>query len=130
MPSFTFKKEERLKSRKIIGSLFKEGKSFSMFPLRLVWKVVDREQKYPVQFTVSIPKRSFPRAVHRNQIRRKVREAYRLQKHLLYEALADHDQQYALMFLFIGKKAMTYQEIDHAANKVIKRFIRQLNKGK
>lgn len=130
MPSFTFKKEERLKSRKIIGSLFKEGKSFSMFPLRLVWKTVEREQAYPVQFTVSVPKRSFPRAVHRNQIRRKIREAYRLQKHLLYEALAEDDQQYALMFLFIAKKAMTYQEIDQAVNKVIKRFIRQLNKGK
>ncbi len=128
MPSFTFKKEERLKSRKIIGSLFKEGKSFSMFPLRLVWKSIDAAQKSPIQFTVSVPKRSFPKAVHRNQIRRKIREAYRLQKHLLYEAIAEDDQQYVMMFLFIGKKAMTYQEIDRAVNKVIKKFIRQLNR--
>lgn len=128
MSAFTFKKEERLKSRKTISSLFKDGKSFAVFPLRLIWTTTDTTNTFPVQFTASVPKRSFPKAVHRNRIRRQVKEAYRLHKHELYEALADSDQQFAFMLLYIAKEEKTYVDIEKSVKKVIKRFIQQLNK--
>ncbi|MCB0572442.1 MAG: ribonuclease P protein component, partial [Phaeodactylibacter sp.] len=73
MPQYTFDRGERLKSRKVIGQLFKDGKSFAQYPLRLVYlPVPERRSTFPVQFTVSVPKKKFPSAVHRNRIRRQV----------------------------------------------------------
>ena len=89
--SFTFKKEERLKSRKLIGEMFKKGESFGQYPLRLIWvKREENDNEFPIQFTVSVPKKKFPKAVQRNHIKRKVREAYRLHKHKLYEKFSSH----------------------------------------
>ncbi len=97
MPTFTFKKAERLKSRKVIELLFKDGKSFGAYPLRLVFlKNEEPRSNAPVQFTVSVPKRSFKSAVARNRIKRKVREAWRLNKHWLYEKLEKTEGQISL----------------------------------
>ena len=74
MSSYTFHRDERLKSRKVIGMLFKEGKSFGQYPLRVVYMPVEeRRSDFPAQFTVSVPKKKFPKAVSRNRIRRQVR---------------------------------------------------------
>ncbi|NJL74029.1 MAG: hypothetical protein HC892_02260 [Saprospiraceae bacterium] len=57
--SLTFPKTERLKSERIIQKLFnKQGASFAMYPLRLVWLKVDLSMTdAPVQFGVSVPKK-------------------------------------------------------------------------
>ena len=90
MPDFTFKRGERLKSRKVIEQLFKRGQSFAQYPLRIVWvDMEERRSEFPAQFALSVSKKKFKRAVDRNRIRRLVREAYRLNKHVLYEGLED-----------------------------------------
>lgn len=128
MTSFTFTKEERLKSRKIIQRLFKEGQSFGQYPLRLVWLNLEEPvSNAPVQFTVSVPKKRFRKAVSRNRIKRQVREAYRLQKHRLYEGMRQHSkqQQVAFMVIYTGKEAMAYPEIERAMQQMLGRFIRK-----
>ncbi|MEL6358617.1 MAG: ribonuclease P protein component [Bacteroidota bacterium] len=77
----TFKQEERLKSRKRIEELFKEGKAVNLPPLRLLYLPCDELPNHQVLFTVS--KKRFKRAVTRNKLKRRMREAYRLNKHLL-----------------------------------------------
>ena len=122
-----FTKVERLKSRKVIGSLFKEGQSFGQYPLRVLW--VERpmeEGMSKFQFTASVPKKRFKLAVHRNRIRRQIKESYRLHKHLLYEADLKEDKAYAMMILYTGKEAFPYNEIDKAMRSVIKRMLKKL----
>jgi len=128
MPDFTFKKTERLKSKKRIDRLFKKGQSFSQYPLRIVWTSIvdDFPMEFPVQFALSVPKRAFSKAVDRNRLRRQIREAYRLQKHHLYIALKDSEQRYAMMFIYQAKEKLPYQQIETAMQKIIKRFIGQL----
>ncbi len=129
MPDFSFEKAERLKSRKIIQALFKQGNSFAQYPLRLVWLPVEnRQSSYPAQFALSVPKRKFKRAVDRNRIRRMLREAYRLNKHHLYRALQDEEQQIAFMVLYIAAEELPFAQIEGAMYKLIRRFAKQYRK--
>ena len=128
MPSFKFHKEEHLKSRTIIRRLFKEGKSFSVYPLRLVWTSIDlslRTYPYPIQFAQTVPKRNFNKANKRNIIRRRIREAYRLNKHLISVQNASLDKQYAWMFIYVAKQELPYAKIEEATQKIIRRFIKE-----
>lgn len=84
--SLSFDRTERLKSRKVIGALFKGGQSYVAYPLRVVWVPLGDETatEHPAQVAISVSKRAFKTAVARNRIKRQIREAYRLHKHEFY----------------------------------------------
>ncbi len=124
MSSLKFKKEERLKSKKIISNLFQHGDGFNVYPLRFVWTTIENDGKYPVKFAQSVPKKKFPTAVSRNKIRRKIREAYRLNKSTFYQMLEDSGHQsIALMLLYIAKDENDYHKIEKAILKGFKKLI-------
>lgn len=88
--AYTFGKAEKLVSKKLIEQLFSGGDSRSMaaFPLRVVYMKKERgEGEPPVQVMISVSKKHFKHAVKRNRVKRQVREAYRLNKRLLWDAL-------------------------------------------
>ncbi|NRB61663.1 MAG: ribonuclease P protein component [Saprospiraceae bacterium] len=125
MKEFRLRPAERLKSRQTIQDLFKKGKSFGMYPLRLVYMPIpDIHDSPSFQCTISIPKRSFKKAVHRNRIRRQVREAWRLQKSILFEQIADRNVSFAFMILYTAKEPMPYKEIEKAMKRMIRRFLK------
>lgn len=79
--SYSFPKSEKLCSKKRIEKLFRQGNSVQSFPLKMIFvRVDDLPEQIPFQVMVSVPKRHFKRAVHRNRIKRLLRESYRLQK--------------------------------------------------
>ena len=83
MGKFTFRKEERLRKEKDIQELFDKGSSFYLFPFK-VFVLLNEQAEYPShQILISVSKKNFKRAVDRNKIKRRVREAYRLQKQIL-----------------------------------------------
>lgn len=100
----TFGKKEKLVSKKTIDALFSGGNSRSMsaYPLRVVFMRKERcETEEPAQVMVSVSKRHFKRAVKRNRVKRQIREAYRLNKHLLHEALEQKkDMAVAMAFIW------------------------------
>lgn len=120
MPSYTFTRQERLKSRTLIGRLFKEGKAFMAYPLRVVWidmPATKDADPAPVQVVISVPKRIFKTAVARNLLKRRIREAYRLHKHDFYEKLAG--RRVALLLMFIAKEELPFSEIEAGVVKMI-----------
>lgn len=126
---FTFSRNERLKSRKLISRLFREGHSYMAYPLRVVWLPVGPEEVQatgfgdaPAQLAISVPKRSFKTAVQRNRLKRRIREAYRLNKTAWYNKLAADGLHLALMLVYVGKEELTYEEIAGGVKKMVKKF--------
>ncbi|MDX9881524.1 MAG: ribonuclease P protein component [Prolixibacteraceae bacterium] len=119
MERFTLKKEERLCSRIIIEKLFSEGESFLSYPMKVVMLKTPLDSSFPVQSSFSVSKRNFKKAVWRNLIKRRMREAFRLNKNDLYEILKTENIQLAIMFVFIGKEIPDYREIEKGMRNAI-----------
>lgn len=122
--TYYFGKEEKLKSRKQIEQLFREGKSISIYPLRLLW-IPKNNQRY-LQSGVSVSSRYFKHAVDRNKIKRRMREAYRLQKHLLEQTLTEKNLQYSLFWIYTAKISLPFEDIESACTEGIQKLIRQI----
>lgn len=120
----TFGKDEKLKSKKIIDQLFKEGKSVSTNGFTLVYLVKPSTTFYPAQSGFSVPKKFFKHAVDRNRIKRLMREAYRMNKVSLYEKLVERKEQMAIMFVYKGKELPKHEAVKkaviHCLNKISK----------
>lgn len=121
---FTFKKEEKLKSKKLIEQLFEQGSSLKEFPLRMVYLKIELGSGYPVKAGFSVSKRKFKHAVDRNRIKRLMRECYRKNKHTLHQNIED---EYILMFTYIDEKEHKYVDIEE---KMIHLMMKLIQKSK
>ena len=127
MEKYTFKKAERLKSRKIIERIFnREGHSLVTFPILTVWLETSLNSNFPAQATFSVSKKKFKKAVQRNRIKRLMREAYRLNKSKFYESLSSKEKQVAVMFVYIAKEEVTFEEIESKMKQGLKRLRRNI----
>ncbi|QIP12121.1 ribonuclease P protein component [Spirosoma aureum] len=128
----TFTKSERLCSKKVLGELFKKGsttgssqtvRTFYLFPFRVLYlpqpeaQLID-EPPLPA-IVITVPKRTFKRAVDRNLIRRRVREAYRLNKHLFK---ADQPSPASIAFLYTAKQIISFEEIEKGMKLAFKKM--------
>jgi ribonuclease P protein component len=143
---FTFKKSERLNSKKVIEQLFdKKGRetnqSVFLYPFRVsyVYEVKSEEFKvesesdnlstlnaqllthYP-QILISVSKRFFKHAVDRNLIKRRTREAYRLNKHLLLQKPASQIPAY-IAFVYIAKTIEDYAKIEKSMKAIFQKMV-------
>lgn len=122
----TFPKAEKLKSEKRIAQLFREGNSVMAYPIRAVWLagklVVGKSEEKKVQVAVSVPKRVFKTAVERNRLKRQIREAWRLQKHLFKEKLPPDSPPISMMLIYVAKEKLSFLEIEGGVRKLIRKF--------
>jgi ribonuclease P protein component len=124
----SFKKPERLCSKKAIESLFEEGNSFFIFPFQVVWLQSQTEIPYPSQVAISVSKKSFKRAVKRNLIKRKIREAYRRNKHLLYEFLKGANKKIIFIIIYKGDFIPDYLSVEESVRKIIEKLISEVTR--
>jgi len=120
---YTFGKAERLCSKKLIERLFSGGhKSFPVFPLRVVYMpLLADESEADVTILISVPKKRFKHAVKRNHVKRQIREAYRLNKHILVDALHAQEttQKMALGFIWLDNRLYDSREVTLKVRKML-----------
>jgi ribonuclease P protein component len=121
---FTYPKQEKLKSHTIINAMFSEGKSVSKYPLRLVYIPLEENEEGTIKMGVSVSKKYFKKAVDRNYYKRVLREAYRLNKHVLLEKLY---KPYAFMFFYQTKDRLPFEEIQQKTILLFEKFASQEN---
>lgn len=109
--NFSFKKAERLSSRKAFETLLKKGSVYFLFPLKMIWLVNDVNTQSPVQVAFAVPKKRFKRANKRNLVKRRLREAYRLNKSPLYQFLNEKGIHIHLLIIYIAPEVLSYHEI-------------------
>lgn len=127
-PKFTFKKSERLCSFKVINSLFAERNSFLVHPFSVIWKEVEHDaSEYPAQVVFSVTKKKFRKACQRNNIKRLMREAYRLNKHKLYDNLKDNKKKIAFMVVYVDKNILPYGVVEHKMKKMLNKLNNIIN---
>lgn len=125
---------DRLKSRKTIELLFTEGKSFSIFPFRILYSISSignmaaennaTNNNENLQVGVTVSSRNFKKAVDRNRIKRLMREAWRLQKNELQLSPLLAHQSLKVFLIFTGKEVPEYAMIHQKVAAVITRLIK------
>lgn len=111
----TFPKSEKLCGEQAVDHLYKNGKRFVVWPLRVTYLLVDQA---PTQVLIWAPKSLFKHAVDRNRLRRQMREAYRLNKYVLEET----GKYFQIAFNYIDKEKQDYRLIDKAIRKALNRL--------
>lgn len=124
MKKNSFHKTERLKSRKSIESLFKEGSVHKAYPFIVLYRVAE-DLKFPALMTVAVPKRQIRNASDRNLIKRRAREVYRQRKSELYEVLSKQNKMMELLFLYQSHQVEEFKTIERGIDKLVKKISSQ-----
>lgn len=118
-----FGKEYKLCSQKLIGSIFETKQGVKSYPFILHYKEMELPVRGPFQFVFSVPKRNFKKAHDRNQLKRRMREAYRVNKHQFYTNLLLENRKMIVAFIYTGKKTELYPVIESSILRLSKKFL-------
>ena len=123
------RKPERLNKKKIIEKMFAGGsRSFSIFPLRIVWLPVE-ELDVQASILISVSKRRFKRAVKRNRVKRQIREAYRMNKPILLDSDALNKKEYrlAIAFIYLADELMDSTLVEEKMKTALARIVEEIS---
>lgn len=118
---YSFPKSERLCSKVALAELFQSGEAMLVYPIRCVYRisgVTAQVEIEPLQVMVSVPKRNHKRAVHRNLLKRRTREAYRLNCHKLKEIIGLRGVEVDMALTYIAREVRDYKTIENAVRKI------------
>lgn len=112
----TFPKSDRVCSATDVAALFRRGRSFQVPLLRIVW--LECPERSGDRIVVSVPKRLFKRAVRRNLLKRRIREAYRLQRSPRPDGMPGRD----ILIVYASKEIASYETIRQSVRLFLERL--------
>ncbi len=127
--TFTFGKEERLCSQKLIDQLYSDGRRLMAFPYSVMWRE-EPSLEVPCQVLIVAPKRRFHHAVDRNHAKRITRECYRLLKPQLYSALQHRGMHITLGLVYVGNEILPFEKTLRKMEKLLTQLTNELTHEK
>jgi len=128
---YTFCKQERLCSEKLMEDLFRTGHRLMVFPYSVRWKMCPIEtlpHPVPAQVLIATSKKYFHHAVDRNRVKRLTRECYRLHKKAIYQPLEEHGTALLLAINYVHNEIFEYKVLNHKFDKLTDQLTAQLSK--
>lgn len=90
-----------------------KGTVFFHFPFKVSFSLIPAEAGLPCcQVAVNVPKRNFKKAVTRNLLKRRIREAFRKNKAELYAALSGKNKMLIVFFHYVSPEILSYADIE------------------
>jgi ribonuclease P protein component len=124
----TFSRNERLRNDRIIHALFAGKKTFFEYPFRVIWIFTESKEESPVQVLLSVPKYNFKKSVDRNLLKRRMKEAFRLNKHSLYQEITNSQHKLAVCITFTAKEILPFDLIQQKIIIILQRLIKENEK--
>ena len=115
----SFGRKYKLKSRKTIELLFKEGEQLRSYPYMVYCKAVELPDGIPFQFVFTAPKRQFKKAHDRNRVKRLMFECFRKKKLILEEQLQKEQKQFAFFVIYTQKELPVYADLLQSTEKLM-----------
>ena len=122
MPNYTLPRSERLRSLKAIRRMFGEGRGGFVYPYRYIFladKQEGEEEGRGIEVMFSVPKKFHKRANKRNLLKRRTREAYRLNREELCERISQAGVEVNLAFIYSTKEVHSSKTIENAVQKIL-----------
>lgn len=116
----TFSKSERLSTKTLIKELFDKGSSFYFHPFKVLFLPYDDTQVH--QLLISVPKKNHKSAVSRNKLKRRIREAYRLNKQIL-----PPEKKHLIAYIYTSKEILSFAEIEKSIIKINSKLNESIN---
>ena len=123
---FEFPKKQKLCSETVIKDMFYNGKSFTTSALRLVWKEDNGKDEVTIKSIIVVPKKKIRLALKRNIIRRRMKEAYRLNKIELENILKDKKLQLNIAIIYQKDKILPYKTVEEEIKLILERLSKEI----
>ena len=124
---FTFTKEERLYGHIALDNVYNNGKHLQIDSVKIIYLEVPKGDFPPCRIVFSVPKRAFKKAVERNLLKRRMREIYRLEKHLLYNHPNEKEKKIHIYMIYVSKTIIPFDELKDGILKALKTLVNRLN---
>ena len=123
---FKFPKKQKLCNETAIKKMFSNGKSFVVEPIRLVWKVEENTDKEAIKSIIVVPKKKLNLASTRSIVRRRMKEAYRLNKIELEASLNSKNIQLNIAVIYQEEEILPYKVIEEKIKLILSRLSEEI----
>jgi len=119
---FEINKSERLKHKKEIHSLFIRENYLNVSPFKTIYQVNLSAPKFSLKFLISVPKAKIKHSVKRNLVKRRIKEAYRKNKHILLNAFEEKNIKINIAFVYNTDVILKYDIIESKIILILQRL--------